>query len=567
MRPRPIGVAAVARPAAAPLQRNSLAVAGGFALANETARPTADIAVRNGVLALSGYGVRVAVERGQLLVSDGIGRERREGVLSRATCGLKRLVILGHSGTISFEALRWLCDIGSAFVQIDADANLIMASAPSGLDDARLRRSQALAIYNGVGLGIARDLLATKLEKQATVVERMGEHHEAVEIIRAARDGLAEADTVEALMRLEAVGANAYWEAWSAIPVRFARKDVPRVPEHWRTFGSRSSPITSSQRKAANPVNALLNYLYAMLEVEAHIAALTLGLDPGMGFLHADLPRRDSLACDLMEAIRPEVDAYVLELLRSRTFAAKDFFETREGVCRVLPPLTHVLAETGPRWAKAIGPVAEKVARTLNQAREPSSTMRSAAASAVLQGSSSANSAQKRPLPTPLTQANRSAGRDRVRRNPKRAASRSSLDVPQRCQTCGISLNDATRQYCDACLPDRRAELAPSFSISGPEALAEQRAMAIDLAHGGKSAEKRGQRVAKQWREMSAWEDVHPSEVDIAVFEQEIQPRLAEMSLAAMMQATGLSRRYCWLIKTGQKVPHLRHWNALATLA
>jgi hypothetical protein len=35
------------------------------------------------------------------------------------------------------------------------------------------------------------------------------------------------------------------------------------------------------------------------------------------------------------------------------------------------------------------------------------------------------------------------------------------------------------------------------------------------------------------------------------------------MSLAAMMEATGLSRRYCWLIKTGQKVPHPRHWAAL----
>jgi hypothetical protein len=64
------------------------------------------VPVRNGALVLGGYGVRVAVERGQLAVSDGIGRERREGLLSRATCGLKRLVVLGHSGTISFEALR-----------------------------------------------------------------------------------------------------------------------------------------------------------------------------------------------------------------------------------------------------------------------------------------------------------------------------------------------------------------------------------------------------------------------------------------------------------------------------
>ena len=72
--------------------------------------------------------------------------------------------------------------------------------------------------------------------------------------------------------------------------------------------------------------------------------------------LHADQKARDSLALDLMEAVRPEVDAYVLDLLAGRTFSAKDFVETRKGVCRVLAPLTHTLAETTSQWARAIAP-------------------------------------------------------------------------------------------------------------------------------------------------------------------------------------------------------------------
>jgi hypothetical protein len=330
------------------------------------------------------------------------------------------------------------------------------------------------------------------------------------------------------------------------------------VPAHWRTFGGRGSPVSGSQRKAANPINALLNYLYAMLEAEACIAALAVGLDPGMGMLHADLPRRDSLACDLMEVVRPDVDAYVLELLRTRTFSAKDFFETRDGVCRVLPPLTHVLAETGPRWAKALGPIAEQVAQTLNRAREPVTTV-----PVIIQGSPTVGRTHTRALPTPLTQSNRSAGRARLRRKPTPARSHSTVDVPQRCTKGGAVLEDAKRQYCDACLPERRAELASSFSDTGPQALAEQRAMATDPAHGGSTAEKRGQRVTEQWRDLAAWEQTHAAEADIAVYEREIQPQLAGMTLAAMMRATGLSRRYCWLIKTGQKVRHLRHRTAL----
>lgn len=38
-----------------------------------------------------------------------------------------------------------------------------------------------------------------------------------------------------------------------------------------------------------------------------------LGLDPGFGVLYVDTKARDSLACDLMEAIRPDVDAFLVD--------------------------------------------------------------------------------------------------------------------------------------------------------------------------------------------------------------------------------------------------------------
>jgi len=39
---------------------------------------------------------------------------------------------------------------------------------------------------------------------------------------------------------------------------------------------------------------AVLNYLYAILEAEARLAASELGLDPGLGVLHRDTPNRDA---------------------------------------------------------------------------------------------------------------------------------------------------------------------------------------------------------------------------------------------------------------------------------
>jgi CRISPR-associated endonuclease Cas1 len=531
---------------------------------------------------VSGYGVHIAVERGQLVVSDGVGRERRQGTLSRATCGLKRLVVLGHSGTISLEALRWIHDLGAAFVQIDADGKVITASSPAGLDDARLRRAQALAVWNGVGIAVARDLLRQKLEGQAAVLDRLPEAVEATGVVRQAMEDLATVETPEQLRLAEATAANAYWTAWASVPVRFARRDEQRVPDHWRTFGGRGSPITGSPRKAANPANAIANYLYAILEAEARIAALTVGLDPGMGVLHADQPQRDSLACDLMEAVRPEVDAFVLQLLQTRTFATRDFFETRQGVCRLLPPMTHLLAETAPTWAKLIAPIAEQVARTLHERRQAWSR-----SDVPLKVSTSARSRGRAPatkgerLPTPLTQANRRAGRDGVRRSSKRADLAASPSLPPSCRGCGVLLDNAEREYCDTCLPDnaereycdtclpeQRAEWVPSFSAGGPKVLAELRAQSADPAHGGEAQRKRGQRLAQNRQEAATWEQQHRSKEDEAEidFTRDILPQVQNASLKSMVAATGLSRRYCWLIKTGQRVAHRRHWKTLCEL-
>ena len=112
-------------------------------------------------------------------------------------------------------------------------------------------------------------------------------------------------------------------------------------------------------------MNAILNYLYAC-SIEARLAAAALGLDPGLGFIHLDTPARDSLACDLMEPVRPEVDAWVLDWITREPLKREWFFEQRDGhvspygvICR------SALAETAPTWGRAVAPFAEWVARTL----------------------------------------------------------------------------------------------------------------------------------------------------------------------------------------------------------
>ena len=65
-----------------------------------------------------------------------------------------------------------------------------------------------------------------------------------------------------------------------------------------------------------------------------------------------DTANRDSLACDLMEVIRPDVDQYVLDWIARRPLKRSWFFEERNGNCRLMAELASQLAETCQTWAR-----------------------------------------------------------------------------------------------------------------------------------------------------------------------------------------------------------------------
>jgi CRISPR-associated endonuclease Cas1 len=115
------------------------------------------------------------------------------------------------------------------------------------------------------------------------------------------------------------------------------------------------------------PCNAALNYGYAVTLGNCTRALVGLGLDPSFGFLHhADAPGRLSLSYDLIELLRPRVDACVFRFLKSGPFDRKEFVESgsqvllgpriaREVALRVLAEVpTDKCDEAARRIAKCI---------------------------------------------------------------------------------------------------------------------------------------------------------------------------------------------------------------------
>jgi CRISPR-associated endonuclease Cas1 len=472
------------------------------------------------VLVLKGYGLRLAVERGHLVIEDGIADRRRIRRLSRIDRLVKRITVIGHAGTISLDAIRWLHDVKIPLVHLDTDGRVLAMAAPDSPDHPTLRRAQAWAVEDGTGLMIMQQLLRQKLDGQQEVLRSFTAGQLALPQVELNKRGLTQANDFYSLRMAEARAAAAYWATWQHIPTNFVRKDETRVPAHWLTFGSRTSGLTSSPRLAVNPANAMLNYLYAILEAEARIALLAVGCDPGVGIQHADQRSRDSMACDVMEPLRPEVDAFLLGMLGQRMFKRGDFFETREGNCRLMPSIAQELASTAEHWAKLLGPIVENVAQTLYAQGEKSRTLNRWAAPASKLRRSQLRDQQA--LPTPLTEQKRKQGRQRL-------YTQSPLSMTE----------DGDRQL----VPDAQSprEAARSESVAVEPMPADPEQLFIRMLVG-------------------------QVPITRSTFLQAFVPALRDIPAEDIAAGVGLSVKYCSKIRAGRGTPRRSHWEAFRRL-
>jgi CRISPR-associated endonuclease Cas1 len=485
---------------------------------------------KHGIVTLFGYGISVNVDHGHLIFRDGIGAVRRKGRLPRVRHGLRRLVVVGSDGIVSLAALRWLADQDAAFVMLDRNGSVLATTGPVRTADARLRRAQALAQQSGVALRIVRELIVQKLVGQERIAREKLADCSAAETIARMRANVSRAASMQEIRLLEANAAYAYWSAWHRFPIMFSKVDLRRVPDHWLTFGSRVSPLSASPRLAVNPANAILNYLYALLESETRLATAAVGLDPALGLLHADTQWRDNLACDLMEPVRPQVDAYLLDWITREVMRREWFFEERNGTCRLMGAFAVGLSETAMTWGQSVAPIVEKVVRDLSATMRTSSRQMTAA--------------------THLTQ--------RHRREAKGISTVSALippRPPRLCRTCGDNVT-AGHKYCASCAVAVRTEDLVKAAQKGRVAAQSSEAQA-------KRAANRKQNAAAQraWRQAS-----QPAWLNEKTYRENIQPRLSGITVPALMSALNVSKPYATDIRARRRQPHPRHWLTLTKL-
>jgi CRISP-associated protein Cas1 len=288
-------------------------------------------------LLLSGYGTSLRVS-GHILEVSNPAESRRE-TFSAHQLPFDSVIVQGNSGTISFEAARFLAvqDIPVTFLRWDG--SVLSTLLPRGPVAGQLKLAQ-FAAHNDQRrrVEIARAILKVKLSKSVWLLQFLSRYYPCdPKAVEAEVKREPSAGSVPDLMGWEGRTAVAYWVEFSKIVNRL-------WPE--AHFITRKGKGKSWAQSATDPVNALLNFGYALLEGRVRQAVNSVGLEPSVGFLHETAASKLPLVYDLQEGFRWLVDLSVVETVSGRLLDRKaDFLTTENFHVRLRPHAIGLLAE------------------------------------------------------------------------------------------------------------------------------------------------------------------------------------------------------------------------------
>jgi CRISPR-associated protein Cas1 len=297
-------------------------------------------------LIVSGYGTSLRVSGHILEVSNPTESSRE--TFAAHQLPFDSVVVEGNSGTISFEAARFLAvqDIPVTFLRWDG--SVLSTLLPRGPVAGELKLAQ-FASHNDTArrVEVARAILAVKFLKSVELLRFLSRFYpcDPKPVEAEVKRGPVE-ETVSSLLTWEGRTAVAYW-------VEFA-KIVNRLWPGAR-FVTRKGKGKSGAQSATDPVNALLNFGYSLLEARVRHTVNSVGLEPSVGFLHETAASKLPLVYDLQEPFRWLVDLSVIEVLAGRQLDRKRDFVTTENYHVRLRP-------------KAIGLLADRLSQNFNRA-------------------------------------------------------------------------------------------------------------------------------------------------------------------------------------------------------
>ncbi len=306
-------------------------------------------------LILCGHGIRLRVECGTLLIRNGLTHYPQKSEEIRFFPGdpnlPDRIIISDGNGGISLDAINWMSEQEIEFVQLNWRGEVSTIAGKQGYSaDPRLVEAQRSIAGTSRAIEIVRWLIREKMTASLETLENAvpkSENGDAA-IFRVRKwisqiENPRTAISVPKILGIEGAAAAAYFAAWHGIPLKWTGGKRKPIPESWREIGPRTMGWRKHGNNARHPVNAMLNYGYGVLRSKIRSEIAAAGFDPSIGLMHGNGKNPLPLVYDLMEPLRPVVDAKVLTFARVQTFSPGDFTINTSGACRLNPQMARTL--------------------------------------------------------------------------------------------------------------------------------------------------------------------------------------------------------------------------------
>ena len=315
-------------------------------------------------LLLSGFGISVNVDKRRLVINNKTKNEKREFYPHKID--YDNIVIDGHYGNVSFEALRWLSKHDISLTLLNWNGKLLSVALPENPKTGKLRICQYQKYLDGnFRFKIATEILKSKIKNSINLLKELSRFYtiniesfkkslndEEIyyqNLLNDFKSSDFKADSfkkdylknefknsdlkndlsfknstnslklLQILLTYEGRIATLYWSEL---------EKVFKVLKPEFNFKNRKNKSYSRNYNASDEINALLNYGYSILESQIRKAINSVGLDPTIGFLHEITTSRTPLVYDIQELFRWIVDLSVIQLLEDGKLKKSDFIIT-----------------------------------------------------------------------------------------------------------------------------------------------------------------------------------------------------------------------------------------------
>lgn len=208
---------------------------------------------------------------------------------------------------------------------------------------ASIARSLLLGKLTAQTQGVA-EMLLTRPDQRMVLTKRQASIQRITQTLNSAESG--------GLLGLEGAAARAWYEALAAV--------LPDALD----FSGRN------RRPPRDPFNSVLSLAYTLIHSDAVAIAWSVGLDPMIGFLHEPLHGRESLACDLIEPLRPRIDLALWRVMAVRQLRLEHFSNGENGCYLTKTGRSHfypLWESLAPPWRRYLRRMCQGLVRHLGE--------------------------------------------------------------------------------------------------------------------------------------------------------------------------------------------------------